>query len=630
MSRDELIYRLKRRAELVSMSARVRAGIGLPFNVSYVPETYIFCSSGLSQLPELPWALEELDVKGTKTFSSASDTQWHQATDTGRSWPLQYFLSILHPPGNPIGDVQLAWTRSRLQQMVSLGLITQHSGDEDARNRAAGMISGILHSWVSANPWLMGIHFQSTMECALRVVSSCHAFDLARKYLQHDKPAWQDLLYLVHSHAYLIERRLCLYSSSGNHTIGECAGLIYAGALFEELPGSQRWLSIGLQNLEREAGEQIDADGGNREQSFRYLAMITDLCGLVTTLLKHQARTVPSGIEQAWKRGCGFLQAFADSPDDLPAVGDSDDGYALSSFLRLSWQNSNQTSIAHAGYLQLFPVSGYSRIDGGNKHGTMCFRHGALGTAAGFGHGHADALSVWWNIDGRRLLADPGTYLYEGDPRYRRYFRGTSAHNTVVVDCLDQAKQECMETFNWSHPYRASQTWHSIDHGGKTIVLAYHDGYGDSGVIHWRALIYDPVGLWIVWDRLEGNGRHQLDLHWHIDAKLEVDGSAYIISNGRSPWCIRTEGGGSTLVTGNDELPLGWISRIYGRKEPLNTLRVRAHTQMPHEFQTLIYPRHSRPAKSSIDNELLDELRKRCFLPLRTKDPEISIATSRQ
>ena len=618
MSLKELLYRIVRRASLVGMWFRMCTGY-LPFKKANHLEHYTFCVSKQSCLPYLPWSYEGLGIDGQTCVASHAaisarsehDLCWHKEPDTGRSWPLKFFARIPFPPGNPTGDIQLVWERSRLQNLITLGLISNLTDDSCTKHRITQALEKIMLSWINENPWLLGIHYISTMECALRLISSCHAFDMVRNH-GVSQQAWQGLVYLVHSHAYFIQRRLCLYAYAGNHTIGECAGLVYAGVLFPELPDSKKWLQTGLKHMEREASVQILKDGGNREQSFRYLAMIVDLCGLVTTLLKHYGKPVPNGIEQAWVRGSIFLQAFAVAPDDLPAVGDSDDGYALSPYLRLSWQNNIHALKLPAQRLQVFEVSGYSRVLGEITHGNMRFHHGKLGTACGFGHGHADALSICWDLDGKTLLVDPGTYLYDRDPHLRYYFRGTAAHNTVVVDGLDQAPQNHKTAFGWIRPYIAELVWHHEDFDGRTVLLANHNGYSSIGVIHWRALIHDPKFGWIVWDRFDGAGEHTLDMHWHIDAQIEMINQELIINPAGTRWSVQIVGGKPDIYHGNENLPLGWISRKYGIREPINTIKVSVKANLPHEFITIIKPQYVDRAEFSPDDELINMLRDKC------------------
>ncbi len=645
-------------------------GCGLPFKKTILTDNYGFCDSRQSCLPSLPWSYPDFDVSKLSVADNESleavivtiagpEGDWHKEPDTGQYWPVRFFPRIAFPPGNPVGDIQRVWERSRLQNLITLGLICRVTQHANTQHLLVQMLEKRLLSWIDENPWLWGIHYISTMECALRLISICHAFDLIRNQ-KVSLQAWQGVVYLVHSHAYFIRRRLCLYSYAGNHTLGECAGLIYAGLLFPELPDAQEWLQTGLNHMEREASVQILADGGNREQSFRYLAMMVDLCGLVTALLKHYDKSAPDGIEQAWIRGSSFLRAFATSPDSLPVVGDSDDGYALSRYLRLSWQPNiqlpksfcrllknvfeaadvrqkqekkrslclinehfepvfNTTAATQIVFqrsardrLQVFEASGFSKTQGETVHGNMRFTHGQLGTARGFGHGHADALSVCWNLGDKPILVDPGTYLYDRDPHFRRYFRGTSAHNTIIVDAFDQALQNSQTSFGWLQPYRAELVWRQKDLEGRILLLACHNGYAGMGVTHWRALIYDRRFGWAVWDCIHGTGVHHLAMHWHVDAPIERSGGGWMVDCASQPWFIHIEGGESVCYRGNEDLPLGWISRKYASREPINTIKAEIRTQLPHEFLTIISPQQVTPTELFIDGTLIQRLRNHC------------------
>src|SRR5262249_22089116 len=64
---------------------------------------------------------------------------------------------------------------------------------------------------------------------------------------------------------------------------------------------------------------------------------------------------------------------------------------------------------------------------------------GPLGYNRIAGHGHADALSVQVSWGGVQMLVDAGTYCYNAAPALRHFFRGTHAHNTLVVDDCDQS-----------------------------------------------------------------------------------------------------------------------------------------------------------------------------------------------
>ena len=199
------------------------------------------------------------------------------------------------------------------------------------------MLENQLLSFCTANPAWAGVHYISAMECALRLMAVCHAVDMVRDLLRRRSRVMADAAALVTGHAAFIERRLSLHSSAGNHTVAECAGLVYAGVLFPELPQAPRWRERGLALMTAEMSRLVLDDGGGLEQAPWYLLLITDLGGLVIALLEHRQLPVPRALRERVELARGYLGALARAPADLPAIGDRDDGYALSPALRLSF-----------------------------------------------------------------------------------------------------------------------------------------------------------------------------------------------------------------------------------------------------------------------------------------------------
>jgi hypothetical protein len=202
-----------------------------------------------------------------------------------------------------------------------------------------------------------------------------------------------------------------------------------------------------------------------------------------------------------------------------------------------------------------------------------------------YGHGHADALSVLFQAGGRDLLIDSGTYTYSGEQDWRRYFRSTRAHNTVVVDGLDQAVQET--AFQWSSPYRARLVSRELGYYEEPILIAKHDGYlRRCGVIHWRGILYWPPGLWVIIDRLAGSGEHVLELNWHLGAVPTEDGDGYVLEDEKVGARLTVMGGTVTHHRGESDPAIGWRSMSYGEKTPVDALQATYRGPLPHEFVT--------------------------------------------
>ena len=617
MGPAEIVHRVAEQCTLKILEAQHRTNRTRQYYSAADIGRFSFCSNAARQLPTLSWsfvindnAVEkilsgQLCVLGHEWTWKPHSSVWHEAPDTHQEWPRLFFSRIPYREGNPYGDVRIAWEPSRMQQLIALGLVAQHSGSE-IRRQAVAQLEAQFLSWVEANPFLTGIHYISVMECGLRILAVCHAIDLVRDWLQNAEQVWSALGGLVENHARLIHRRLSVHSSTGNHTIAEAAALVYAGSLFPEMREAMRWRSVGLALLEKEATHQILADGGGSEQSFWYLRFVSDLYGLVTMLLRHQRRDVPSSIEDAFQRSQSFLKHVTVDSVALPRIGDGDNGYALSPFLQLSRPNGDEPK----GYAT-FETSGYSviRTGLGQQRHQLIFDHGSLGMAPCYAHGHADALAVIFYVGGHEVLLDPGTYTYTGTQRWRRYFRGTKAHNTVVVDGLDQAVQET--AFLWTEPFRCVKMRKEERSDGTVMIVSGHDGYyRRAGVTHWRAVLYHPPALWLICDRLVGDGEHSLELNWHFGVEPVVSGDGYIVQCGTELLHVAVHGGAISTMCYGEECPIsGWRSRHYGVKEPIFTLQTAYTGKLPHEFVTQVWAGDTAPLSShvSILRRFIDE-----------------------
>ncbi len=593
MQPGEVWARVGAQCGLAALSVRHRFGWAVPRGGRFDARGYRFCRAEAPLLP--PWWAPDLAVDpdmaarvltgglpepGWNWTWRPEAEVWHRAPDTGRLWPSRFCGFIPYRDGNPYGDVRRIWEPARLQQLVALGLLAAQRGGAE-REQAVDLLERQFLSWMEANPPLTGVHYVSAMECGLRLIAVCHAVDLARPWLRRPERLWPAVVQLVEGHAAWVRRRVSLHSSLGNHTIAEAAALVYAGLLFPELPQANDWRAVGLSLLESEAAHQILPDGGGAEQGWGYLRFISDLYGLVRALAIHEGCPLPDAIEHAWARSRRFLAVVADSSGYLPSIGDGDNGYALSPVLVLPNQHRQEEGLTE------FPESGYALVRTGEPRATvLIFDHGPLGMGPCFGHGHADALSVTLRSGTEDVLIDPGTFAYAGQPEWRAYFRGTSAHNTVVVDGLDQAVQDT--PFQWSSPYRASLVSRQRTAGGGMLLIAVHDGYEQrAGVIHWRGVLCLP-GLWVVADLLTGGGAHTLELNWHLGCRPVPDGIGYALSGQEGRFHVIVAGGPVRIVRGSLDPLLGWRSRSYGSKETADTLQAVYHGTLPHRFVTWI------------------------------------------
>lgn len=594
MERGEVRHRIAEQARLRLLKWRQASGRHPAAPPAGDWRGFAFCAAQQPCLPDLPWSFEPSAEEAEQWRQGAwpalgfdwrwqdDPDIWRRAPDTGRLWPHAFFGGIPYRAGNPHGDIRVAWEPARLQQLVALALSVRRGSGTDA----VALLESQLRSWVAANPPYLGIHYISAMECGLRLIAVCHALDLARGRLTRPEETWPAALDLVHSHAPLIEQRLSLFSSRGNHTIAECAGLVYAGLLFREHPRAARWRKRGLDILAEESARQVLEDGGGIERAFEYHRFVIDLLGLVDRLLAHAGEKTPKEIAAALARGRRFLAAVTLPDGQVMPVGDGDGGWALSRHLRLNGPDPvTAETVVH------FRQSGYSvlRAEGGDATLAL-FDHGPHGMAPSYGHAHADALSLLLYRNGEPILIDPGTFTYTGAPEWRRYFRSTAAHNTVTVNGLDQAVQET--AFQWSEPLPCRLINADVAQG-VVRMLGYVGSNEPGRYRHMRGVAYRPDEWIFVWDLIDGASMLQLEQHWHcgVEARPTQLSSIIELRGKQGTVLLRTRGGGGGLpeiVSGEEGPPLGWRSAAYGRKEPCAVIRRASRTRPPASFDTVI------------------------------------------
>lgn len=219
---------------------------------------------------------------------------------------------------------------------------------------------------------------------------------------------------------------------------------------------------------------------------------------------------------------------------------------------------------------------------------------GALGYLGIAAHGHADALSLRLSVGGRPVLVDRGTYTYNGNPGWRRYLRGTSAHNTVTVGGSEQS--DYGGPFLWLRKARCELvSFESADTHGH--IEAWHDGYCERvpPIVHRRRVQWSgSARRFEVRDTLEGGGQHSVLVAWHFAPDCEVmlrRDTAFVSLPGGTTLRLRMPGAsaaGRWTVCRGGAGPHGWHSPRFGVRVPAPTLLWRDRVAAPCRIDTWI------------------------------------------
>jgi hypothetical protein len=563
-------------------------------------------------------------VAAADAIAAARLPDWHLDSGSGHRWPLAHFSTVDYLDLGRRSDVKRVWNLSRQHELATLGQARWLTG----RERYAEVALDRLDSWLDANPVELGVNWTVAMEAAQRLVSWTWALHFLLDAPALTPARLRRWLGSIWHHARFVEENLEFTPRGGNHLIADAVGLVYAGVAYPEFRDAERWRERGLSLLGRELLAQVYPDGVDYEASSSYHRMVLEF-GLDAVLLAGRAgQRAPRAVEERLAAMAAFSRALT-GPDGIgPMVGDADDGFLWKLADRQTDDHRPAIALAAVGLAaprldappppellwllgpdalgryraaaverpcgdRVFPLGGFYLTRGQGEAALLDCGHLGMGPGGHGGHGHLDCLSLVARDASGPILVDPGTYVYTGDPEARRAFRRTAAHNTVVVDGLDQAEM----TGLWSLDNRL---WPTLElwHGGARFALvdASHSGYRRlaSPVTHRRQLVHVRGRYWLIVDHLLGVDRHLVERYFHFPpgarAELAAD-HLRLTRQGGAAALLAWPAGGSAATPSRpvgwersemeSRLEDAWVSRAYGQREPAPVLVQRIEAELP-------------------------------------------------
>lgn len=596
-----------RRASVLPLNARE-----LPAVVATITERYPDAAAEATRRADGICA-GRYDLLGFRGLQAGSIPDWHRDPVTGRPAPRAFWASV--PYLDPAcGDHKVTWELNRHQHWLALGRAHALTGD----GRFYVHFSNQLASWMAANPPLVGTNWASMLELGFRVITWLWSLEVfATPARQHGNPPWiVDMLLAIDRQLAHVEQNLSRYFSPNTHLTGEALALYVGGQALPELQASPRRAALGREILLQEAERQINDDGGHAELSPHYHRYSTDFYLFAAAVARRAGDWAAGAFEDAARRQSRYLRTMADDAGRRPAIGDDDGGQLFPVCGRDSADCRDTLAVAAVllnepglavggipeeafwvcGMSAAVPVSavapswtsaalrssGYfvSRTAQGDHLVVDAGRHGFLNG----GHAHADALACVLTIKGQPLLVDPGTATYTMDPVLRDRFRGTSMHNTIVVDGQPQSMPA--GPFHWKSRAAARVgVWRSSE--ACDYVEASHDGYLPRRHVR-SVLAIHGVGWWIV-DRILGPQPAAIECYWHLHPQWRAalrDAHVALLRTGSRMTALASTAPLSLLAAG--EHPLAAFSPGYGIVEPAPVLVGRLSTPLPAAIATFI------------------------------------------
>jgi len=523
---------------------------------------------------------------------------WHRDPLSGARWPRGVHWSRI-PLGAGGDDVKFIWEAARFPQAFVLARAAAHD-PERAGDYGAALLAQI-DSFIENNPFGRGVHWASGYEIALRSIAWIFGMHVFRD--AWDAAAQERVWRAVHANAVHVAAYFdfARYSCFNDHLIGEALLLFIAGRLFRVA----EWVGRGREVLDAEADVQIYPDGAYLLASHTYHRAVVQLYALAVVF---------GGAREPWRnalaRSIDFLAAQQNPGDGrLPNFGSNDGGVPFPASgadyadFRPAMQAASAVARGERFYApgiwdeemlwlagaqgralplhppalvsRSFEPSGYHVLRGNDPSNFAVFRCGAVRSR--FPQIDMLHLDVWWR--GRNVLADGGTYRYNGAPEWHEHFVRTASHNTVSVDGEDQMlHHRPFKVLYWTD----ARLLHFESNARFDLAAGEHYGYRRiaPGCTHRRSVLFCKDELWIVADSIVGEGAHDLRLHWLCG---DEGFSVAVFDAGGNP--LET-----SVVAGAASPPRGWISRYYGEKTAVPSIAVERRAALPFVFVSVLAP----------------------------------------
>jgi len=377
-------------------------------------------------------------------------------------------------------------------------------------DRSEGL--ALIRSWIEGHPVQNGGVGWEPYPVSLRIVNWI-------KFLSGDVSPPDDVINSLLSQAINLEN-MVEYHLLGNHLWANAKTLCFAGAFL----GKESLERLGRKIVLRELSAQFLPGGGHFELSPMYhsilLEDILDLSNLYQAISKPSNVEILSPLQKAAEKAMAWLAGMVDEEGKIPLLNDSVYGVAsswaeLRSYAERLGVNPCFDCISEVemgGWLKR-NYSGYWVVR--KEPLRLIFDTAPLGPDYLPGHGHCDMLAVLLDFEGQNIFTDTGVFEYE-EGENRRYVRGTSAHNTVVLDDLEQA--ELWKSFRVGrrgHPqgFKAEGQDLQCSHNGFSIW--------QKGLFHERTVSLMDNGVELK-DHVKGPGTHNFKAFFHFAPGVHI------------------------------------------------------------------------------------------------------------
>ena len=524
------------------------------------------------------------------------------------------FSFVGHPAslGTPIdwrAPRQSRLWRYHLHQFDYLIPISLVDDDEGAAVRS------LVDEWIAANP----IGGATSRDAWHPFVVSVRLVNWMIALAAVDHSLTDTIAHSLSRHALFVRRNL-EHDVGGNHLLKNLKAVVFAAVL----AGERQAMDDAARAFADELARQLLSDGCHFERTPMYHALVLTDALEVRAILGCVGVTAPEVLSDAIARMRAFLHTITHPDGQLALFKDTAlEGACAPADIHgfaeaLEGSTGNVVSNRHQLLLPAVTKRTASRPDStvskshGEPSGYFKFEStspalwllcdaGAVCPDQLPAHAHADMFSYECDLRGTRLIVDSGVGEYQ-QGAWRQYYRSTRAHNTVVVDGVDQS--ECWESFRVARRANPTNVRYHSSVGVEGLDLT-HDGYGRlTDPVRHRRRIALVRGMYVlIVDELLGTGNHAWSnhIHGHSQAELRLVGpqAAWLERSNAALAIAWTGPVEPEIVKGGTQPLAGWRAENFGVAAAAPTLCLKGSGTAPMQMAYVLVP-SSRPLHTAV------------------------------
>jgi len=471
---------------------------------------------------------------------------WVTNPDNGYEYSINKHWTEIPDYSSDSGDIKYVWEKSRFSFLYTI-IRYDYNFDKDCSK----FVFDEIKDWIDSNPLNMGPNYRCSQEISLRLLNWTFALFYYRNSSNLTEDIFNKIINSIYNQAIHVRDNIkfSLIAVKNNHAITETLCLFLIGLLYPFFDISAAIKTKGKKLFENEILTQIFDDGSYLQYSMNYHRVVVQL---LTWAFYLAEKNNESFSDEVYKKGYLSLKYLYSCQDkisgELPNYG-ANDGALFFKFNNLDYRNySPQLNALHyfffnknlydeaevcedvlwynpgsrrnkiKEYKPVKPKPLYSSFNSGgyyiiNEPGIKTFiRCGSHK----FRPSQADNLhlDIWYN--GRNVLRDGGSFKYNTTEEYKKFFYGTSSHNTVMLDNYDQMlKGPRFIWLGWTEAINAylSETEEAYIFEGSIKTFRHVS----KNIIHSRKVIKKKEEpLWIIEDRLINKPSGILNQIWNL------------------------------------------------------------------------------------------------------------------